>query len=178
MTTITRTFTIGLALLVVALPAHAKMAQAPQIIARGSATQAQPHIHLAGSEESDAVTAVRAQVEALIQAGTTFDVEALEQIYHDDLDVVMIDTDDNKAVANKEGFKGLFTAKRDAGAAPLDTWAKWHRVTATDKTANVVMTRKVNLTGQDQILILSIDLIHEDGRWQVTREVIFARPDV
>ncbi len=39
------------------------------------------------------------------------------------------------------------------------------------------MTRKVNLTGEENILILSIDLVHLDGRWQVTREVIFSRPD-
>ena len=44
--------------------------------------------------------------------------------------------------------------------------------------AHVIISRKNNLSGRDQILLLSIDLIFEDNRWQVIREVIFLRPDL
>ncbi|WP_171102042.1 nuclear transport factor 2 family protein [Ruegeria sp. HKCCD7255] len=123
------------------------------------------------------VEAIKAAVDELIAAGTSFDVQALDRIYHDDMRVVMIDMDGNVNEANKAAFKGLFEAKKAEGAAPLNTWAQYNSVTAEDEVGHVMITRKVNLMGQDQILILSIDLIFEDGRWQVTREVIFARDD-
>lgn len=123
------------------------------------------------------VEAIKAAVDELIAAGTSFDVQALDRIYHDDMRVVMIDMDGNLNEANKAAFKGLFEAKKAEGAAPLNTWAQYNSVTAEDEVGHVMITRKVNLMGQDQILILSVDLIFEDGRWQVTREVIFARYD-
>ncbi|WP_171207980.1 MULTISPECIES: nuclear transport factor 2 family protein [unclassified Ruegeria] len=123
------------------------------------------------------VEAIKAAVDELIAAGTSFDVQALDRIYHDDMRVVMIDMDGNVNEANKAAFKGLFEAKKAEGAAPLNTWAQYNSVTAEDEVGHVMITRKVNLMGQDQILILSIDLVFEDGRWQVTREVIFARDE-
>lgn len=133
---------------------------------------------MTGTLEKTAIEGVKAAIKALIQAGTTFDINALEEIYHDRLQVISIDQDGNLSIANKAAFKGLFETKKSAGAPPLNTWAVFNHVEVNDKFAHVLITRKVNLTNQDQKLVLSIDLVQEDGRWQVIREVIFARPDV
>ncbi len=125
-----------------------------------------------------AAEAVKTAVDELIKAGTTFDVSALERIYHDSLVVISIDTDGNLNIADKAAFKGLFDAKLAAGSAPLNTWAEYNHIEATGDKAHVVISRKVNLVDTDQYLVLSMDLVHEDGRWQVVREVIFARPDI
>lgn len=127
--------------------------------------------------EKTAVEEVKAAIQALIQAGTTFDINALEEIYHDRLQVLSIDQDGNLNIADKAAFKGLFETKKSAGAPPLNTWAVFNHVEVNDKSAHVLITRKVNLVDQDQKLVLSIDLVYEDNRWQVTREIIFARPD-
>lgn len=129
------------------------------------------------TQETPQIAAVKAAIDELIQAGTTFDIDALERIYHDDMNVVMVDINGSINHANKQAFKGLFEAKKAQGAAALNTDADYKFVEADDVKAHVVITRKVNLMGDDQILILSIDLIFEDNRWQVTREVIFSRPD-
>ena len=120
---------------------------------------------------------VRDCIENLIKAGTSFDVDALEKIYHDDLQVIMIDEQGQTIVSDKKAFKGLFETKREQGDPPLNTWAEFHRIDATETNAHVLISRKVKLMEDEQRLILSIDLIKEDGRWQVIREVIFARPE-
>lgn len=120
---------------------------------------------------------VRNTIDALIQTATTFDVDALDGIYHDDLEVVMIDTSDQVNTADKATFKGIFQSKRDAGEPPMNTWAKYHRIEVDGDRAHVLLSRKNDLSGQDMILVLSIDLVHEEDRWQVLRKVIFLRPD-
>lgn len=127
--------------------------------------------------QSKAEETVKQAVEELIQTATSFDIDVLERIYHDDLKVIMIDTGDNVNVADKAGFKGLFKSKKDAGDPPMNTWAKFHKIDVDGNNAHVLLSRRNDLSGEEQILILSIDLVFEDNRWQVTREVIFLRPE-
>ena len=129
------------------------------------------------THESTKTQEVRQAIDDLIQTATTYDVDTLERIYHDTLHVVMIDTDHNVNTADKAAFKGLFASKRDAGDPPMNTWAKFHSINVDGPNAHVLLSRKNDLSGTNMDLTLSIDLIHEDGRWQVTREVIFLRPE-
>jgi len=121
---------------------------------------------------------VEKSIQRLIAAGTNFDIEALDRIYHDELQVFMIDADDNLSVSDKAAFKELFKTKKANNSPPLDTWAKFLSVSADETSAHVLVKRRVNLVDQDQELLLSIDLVNEDDRWQVIREVITARPTV
>ncbi|WP_298976693.1 nuclear transport factor 2 family protein [uncultured Roseobacter sp.] len=133
--------------------------------------------HTEMTPESAEVQQVRKAIDDLIQTATSYDVEVLDRIYHDRLHVVMIDSDHNLNTADKATFKDLFAAKRDAGDPPMNTWAKYHSIDVSEDTAHVLLSRKNDLSGVDMDLTLSIDLIFEDDRWQVTREVIFLRPD-
>lgn len=120
---------------------------------------------------------VRRAIDELIQTATSYDVDVLDRIYHDDMQVVMIDTQHNVNNANKNAFTELFKSKRDAGDPPMNTWAKYHQIDVNGDNAHVLLSRKNDLSGQNMDLILSIDLVHEDERWQVKREVIFLRPE-
>ncbi|RKR07984.1 hypothetical protein CLV91_2749 [Maribacter vaceletii] len=117
-------------------------------------------------------------IDDLIQTATTYDISKLDNIYHDKLKVVMIDIDDNVNIADKETFKNIFKSKKEAGDPPMNTWAKYHKIDVDGTNAHVLLSRKNNLSGVNQILTLSIDLLFEDNRWQVIREVIFLRPDL
>ena len=122
------------------------------------------------------VNEVKQTIDDLIQTATTYDVDALERIYHDDMKVIMVDPQDQVHHLDKVSFKSMFAAKRDAGDPPMNTWVKYHHIEQKDASANVVLSRRNNLNGQDMSLFLSIDLCFEDGRWQVLREVISLRP--
>lgn len=120
---------------------------------------------------------VRKAVDELIQTATTYDVDTLDRIYHDNMSVIMIDTEHNVNLADKAGFKGLFASKRAAGDPPMNTWAKYHRIDVDGDKAHVLLSRKNDLSGTNMDLILSMDLVFEDARWQIMREVIFLRPE-
>lgn len=118
---------------------------------------------------------IKKAIDNLIKVATTFDVEQLELIYHDNLQVIMISPEGQKVISDKEAFKNLFQSKKDNGDVPLSTWAEFYHIEMNEKHGHVILTRKVNLTGQEQQIMLSIDLIWEKERWQVTREVIFTK---
>jgi hypothetical protein len=122
------------------------------------------------------IQGVKDSLDELIIAGTTFNIDALEKIYHEDLQVTMIDSDGNVSNADKFAFKSLFEAKKREGSAPLNTWSKLHKIDASDNDAYVLISRKVSLADQEQDLTLSIDLVKVEKQWQVIREVIFVQP--
>lgn len=51
---------------------------------------------------------VKSDIEVLIQAETIFDIEKLEEIYHDDLKIIMIDENGETMLENKNMFKTFF----------------------------------------------------------------------
>lgn len=120
---------------------------------------------------------VRRAIDDLIRTATSYDVDVLDRIYHDDLQVLMVDTRHNVNTANKQSFIELFKTKRDAGDPPMNTWAKFHQISVDGDDAHVVLSRKNDLGGLNMDLMISIDLVHEDLCWQVKREVIFLRPE-
>ncbi|WP_346880759.1 hypothetical protein [uncultured Algibacter sp.] len=119
---------------------------------------------------------VETTINKLIQAGTSFNINQLELLYHKDLDVTMVNDNGDIMKANKDAFKNLFQSKLDNNEPPLNTWAEFNLIEAEANKAHAIVTRKVKLTDEEQKLTLSIDLIFEEQRWQVVREVIFAQP--
>jgi len=121
------------------------------------------------------ITDLKKTIESLIKAGTTFDLERLERTYHDNLKVIMIDENGQKMISDKESFKSLFRTKLENGDEPLNDWAEFNHIEQTKDKGLIIVTRKVNLTGVEKEIVLSIDLVWENDRWQVIREVIFTR---
>lgn len=120
---------------------------------------------------------VRAAIEGLMQAGVTGDLSGLDRIYHNDMEIIFVAPNGEANIMDKTAFLQMMEdAVRDTN--PEDhRWAKFHSITADGNRGHVAISRKVPLGGDNMILNLSIDLLHEDNRWQVTREVIFSRPN-
>ncbi len=97
---------------------------------------------------------VQQAMDDLIQTATSYDINELDRLYHDNMTVTMINTNDELSTANKDDFKGLFRAKRDAGDPPMNTWAKYHSIEVNGDSAHVLLSRKNDLSGQDMILTL------------------------
>lgn len=119
---------------------------------------------------------VRAKIDELIEKATSYDIEALDAIYHDDLHIVMVDHEDNVRISDKAQFKALFAGKKEAGNAQMNTWVKYHHIHILGDEAVVALSRVNDLNGVEMKLACSIDLVFESGRWQVLREEIFLTP--
>tara|TARA_R110002111_G_scaffold200334_1_gene265646 strand:+ start:152 stop:544 length:393 start_codon:yes stop_codon:yes gene_type:complete len=120
------------------------------------------------------VTEIETLINQLIKAGTSFNIDELERIYHDDLQVLMIDSSGTVSIADKATFKNLFKSKAENNEPALNAWADFHRIDADEKNGHVLISRKVKLMEEEQKITLSIDLVKENNTWRVSREVIFA----
>lgn len=116
---------------------------------------------------------VRAAIEELIQLAAKGELDILDTLYHDDMQIYMLDEKRELHIMNKPGFTDFLKASVKDGNYP-NPWAEFHLVEADEKNGHVVISRKANLTEEGKIISLSIDFVFEDGRWQITREVIFA----
>ncbi len=110
------------------------------------------------------VDAIRSTIEELIQVGTSFDTEQLDRLYHDDMQIRIIDLEGNLTKADKPSFVAMLREMTANGAGPMNTWAQFNEITADGDKGHVLITRKNELGGAPSILVLSIDLIFEDGR--------------
>ncbi|MDN3667988.1 peroxiredoxin-like family protein [Echinicola jeungdonensis] len=116
-------------------------------------------------------------IENVIQAGTTFEIEQLEQVYHENLKVIMVDQNGLNGILDKQSVKNMFQAKRDNGDSPLNDWAEFNHIQANGDLGHVIVTRKVNLTGVEQRFVFNIDLVRNGEGWLVTREVVVAQSE-
>lgn len=122
-------------------------------------------------------TEIKATIDRLMTAGTTADLRALDAIYHDDMRIEMIDTEGGLVQTDKPTFIAMMQQMAEASSGADNSWARYNGVEGDAAEGHVLITRKVTLGGESKILKLSIDLVHEDDRWQVIREVVFARPN-
>jgi hypothetical protein len=122
-------------------------------------------------------TGVRAAIEDLMNVAILGEAKGLDRIYHNDMQILMLDISGELARFDKTGFMALM-ANSVKDTNPDDhKWARFNAVEANGDQGHVLITRRVPIGDTRKVLELSIDLIFEDGRWQVTREVIFAHPD-
>lgn len=116
---------------------------------------------------------VKTALDELIQSASSSEFTILESIYHDDMSIYLLDGNIELNRMDKKGFIEHVIRGTESAEAP-NIWAKYHLVEADETNGHVIISRKVNLTGKEQIVSLSIDFKFEDNRWQIIREVIFA----
>lgn len=121
--------------------------------------------------------ALRNRIDELMQAGVSANMKKLDEIYHRDLRIMMLAPDGQLMSVDKPGCLDLLQRSFE-GKNPEDhMWAKLHDVSVSGDRGHVLISRKIPIDGPQMMIDLSIDLVFEDGRWQVIREVNIAHPD-
>ncbi|WP_420334689.1 nuclear transport factor 2 family protein [Roseibium sp.] len=119
---------------------------------------------------------VKAVIERLIENVAANNTAILDEIYHDDMKVIMLSPGDEVSVSGKTEFQEMIRSALDANGGTIGTWARFHHVSVDGDTAHVLISRRNELTGPDMQITLGIDLVREQDRWRITREVIVSRP--
>ena len=121
------------------------------------------------------VKVIKETLDNLIHSASNAHLDILETLYHDDMKIYMFDKNHDLHQMSKRDFIDYLKLSSGENNTP-STWAKYHIVEADEKNGHVLIDRKVNLGGGEQLdVTLSIDFVFESGRWQITREVIFSR---
>ncbi len=121
--------------------------------------------------------ALRAKVQDLMKYGTSANIEELDKIYHKDIVVMDLSIDGRLVTLHKHAFMAMLQEAFKDKIPEEHMWAKIHSLTVNGDRGHVLISRKIPVGGPKMHIELSIDFIFEDGRWQVTREVNFSRPD-
>lgn len=120
---------------------------------------------------------LRSRVDELMNAGVSADMKKLDSIYHEDIVVMDLSIDGRLVTLKKREFMAMLE-QTFKGKNPGDhLWAKIHSLTVSGDKGHVLISRKIPVGGPQMMIDLSIDFVFEEGRWQVTREVNFSRPD-
>tara|TARA_R110002096_G_scaffold435558_1_gene661571 strand:- start:518 stop:925 length:408 start_codon:yes stop_codon:yes gene_type:complete len=118
--------------------------------------------------------AVKETLDGLIHGVSGHSFEVLDNLYHRDMQTYILLNDGTLMRNDKNGFMEFI--KHNMGALKDDNpWVKYHLVEADDTHGHIVVSRKNDATGRYQLISLSIDFVLEDGRWQITREIIMTR---
>lgn len=118
---------------------------------------------------------LKATLQKLINPSDDFGREELELIYHNEMLVLIIDDKGKKNELKKPEFVQLIGAKLDNREEHKNNnWAKFHHISINGNNGHIIVERKLNLTGAKTKLLVNIDFIWQDERWQITREVIYS----
>lgn len=128
------------------------------------------------SPDSPQATELKKELDKLIASAASEDFSILDNIYHDNMQIYLLDANNTLHRMDKPGFKQHVIESTKTAQAP-QIWSKYHLVEADKHNGHIIISRKVNLTGEQQLVTLSIDFVFEDDRWQITREVIFVSDD-
>lgn len=121
--------------------------------------------------------ALHAKVQDLMKYGTSANMKELDKIYHEDIVVMDLSIDGRLVTLQKQGFMAMLAEAFKDKIPEEHMWSKIHSLTVQGDRGHVLISRKIPVGGPKMHIELSIDFIFEDGRWQVTREVNFSRPD-
>ncbi|MCG7622009.1 hypothetical protein [Epibacterium sp. Ofav1-8] len=121
--------------------------------------------------------ALQDKVQDLMTFGTSANMAELDRIYHDDIVVMDLSIDGRLVTLDKQGFMALIGESFKDKIPEEHMWSKIHSLTVSGDRGHVLISRKIPVGGPRMHIDLSIDFVFEEGRWQVTREVNFSRPD-
>ncbi len=79
----------------------------------------------------------------MIDKGTKYDLEFLENIYHDNLKFIRIDKENNIQVLTKKDNMDFFTSLKKSESKPLNNYAKFHYADNDGENGFIVLTRKM-----------------------------------
>lgn len=119
---------------------------------------------------------LRTRIDELMMAGVKADVPELKDIYHGDLQIMMLDMTGRLMSMDKTACLDMLELTFKNENPDDHLWSKIHALSVSGDTGHVLISRKLPMGGTRMMVDLSIDWVFEDERWQVLREVNFARP--
>lgn len=109
----------------------------------------------------------------LIEPDENFGMDQLDAIYHNDMEVIMIDKKEDVTIFKKDAFKTLIASKLAGDERTKNTWAKFIHLEVNQDKGHIIVKRRVNLTDEKKEITVILDFVWEDNHWQIIREVIF-----
>ena len=118
--------------------------------------------------------AVKKTVMDVIEYGSVYDVEKLNELYADNMQIIRIGKDGETNVVDKKGVLSFLNSKRVKNDEPLSKEAYFNHVEATHDKAHVIVTRVMKLFGNPEKSVYSICLAKHNGNWRIVKETVIS----
>jgi len=118
---------------------------------------------------------ILAFIDLLAETGSNYRMEAMEDLYLDDLGFLVLTPEGSIARFSKEEMLGEFRSRRDAGEPPLSTEKRVLHIEVQDDQATAVLYRR--MSGLADPAFYELRLRKVDGRWMVAGETVLPWPD-
>jgi len=115
---------------------------------------------------------VRQTVVDLIENGSIYNVEKLDELYLDDMKIIHITSSGRTNILHKKEVLEFFGNLKKNNTKPLDTNAHFNHVEANNDIAHVVVTRTTDLTGKLEKSIYNLCLVKKNDAWKVAKETV------
>ncbi len=124
--------------------------------------------------DSSANATVKRTILDVIEYGSIYDVEKLDQLYADNMRIIRIGKDGKTSVMEKKDVLSFFSSKRAKNDEPLSKEAYFNHVEATDDKGHVIVTRVTKLFGNPEKSIYSICLAKNNEAWRIVKETVIS----
>ncbi|GEM_PF-241999 len=113
--------------------------------------------------------------QSLIDNGTRYDLDFLNNIYDEDLKFIRIDKENNIQVLSKADNMDFFKNLKASNAKPLNNYAKFHYADNDGQNGFIVLTRRMKQLEIEQEFTFNIQWKKTNGEWKIVRETVYIR---
>lgn len=115
------------------------------------------------------------QTQQLINKGTQFDLDFLENVYDEHLIFIFVDNQNQIKTLDKEANMNFFRNLKATNAEPLNTYAEFHYADNDGENGFVILSRKMQLSEKEQDFLFNIYWKKKNGQWKIVREVVYIK---
>lgn len=117
--------------------------------------------------------ALKQTVMNVIEYGSVYNVEKLDELYADTMQIIRVGRDGKTNIIGKTDVLNFFSAKRAKKDAPLSKEAHFNHVEANNDHGHVIVTRVMKLFGDvPEKSVYSLCLTKLNGHWRVVKETV------
>lgn len=111
--------------------------------------------------------------QSLIDNGTKYDLNFLNNIYDENLKFIRIENENNIQVLTKADNMAFFKSLKESNAKPLNNYTEFHYADNDGENGFIVLTRKMKQLDTEQEFLFNIYWKKENRRWKIIREVVY-----
>jgi len=115
-------------------------------------------------------------IDVLAETGSNYRMEAMEDLYLDDLGFLVLTPAGEIARFSKAEMLGEFRNRRDAGEPPLSTEKRVLHIEQQGDQATAVLYRRMSERADPALYELRLRRV--DGKWRVAGETVLPWPDL
>jgi hypothetical protein len=111
----------------------------------------------------------------LIDNGTKYNLEYLNNIYDEKLKFIRINKDDTVELLTKKDNMYFFESLKTSGAQPLNSFAEFHYADNDGKKGFIVLTRRMKQKDNEQEFLFNIYWEKMEDEWKIVRETVIVK---